>query len=118
VAIFENDGGSNLRSLQEIKGILLENYVAYWIYRLKVEYHHNFKMYFDPRKGGVDFLIKTIHGDIIPIEVGIGKKNKRQSISAMDYYKSDYGIVISDTTSKIIKEENIIFIPYITFTLF
>ncbi len=96
----------------------MENYVAYSIYRLKVEYHHNFKMYFDPRKGGVDFLIKTIPGDIIPIEVGIGKKNKRQIISAMDYYKSDYGIVISDTTSKIIKEENIIFIPYITFTLF
>jgi len=117
-AIFENDGGSNLRSLQEIKGILLENYVAYSIYRLKVEYNYNFKLYFDPRKGGVDFLIKTINGKIIPIEVGIGKKNKRQITSAIEYYKSDYGIVISDTTSKIIKDENIIFVPYITFTLF
>ena len=37
-AIFENDGGSNIRSLQEIKGILLENYVAYSLYRLKVIY--------------------------------------------------------------------------------
>ncbi|RAP51808.1 MAG: hypothetical protein BZ137_09650 [Methanosphaera sp. rholeuAM130] len=117
-AIFENDGGSNLRSLQEIKGILLENYVAYSLYRLKVEYHYNFKIYYDPRKGGVDFLIKTIKGDIIPIEVGIGKKNKRQIASAIEEYKSDYGIVISDTTDKIIKDDNIIFVPYITFTLF
>ncbi|MBQ6220676.1 MAG: ATP-binding protein [Methanosphaera sp.] len=117
-AIFENDGGSNIRSLQEIKGVLLENYVAYSLYRLKVEYHYNFSIHFDPRKSGVDFLIKTINGNIIPIEVGIGKKNKRQITSAIDYYKSEYGIVISDTTSKITKEDNIIFVPYITFTLF
>jgi len=117
-AIFENDGGSNLRSLQEIRGILLENYVAYSLYRLKVEYNYNFSIYYDSRKGGVDFLIKTVTGKIIPIEVGIGKKNKRQITSAIDYYKSDYGIVISDTTSKITKEDNIIFVPYITFTLF
>ena len=117
-AIFENDGGSNIRSLHEIKGILLENYVAYSLYRLKVEYNYNYKIYFDPRKGGVDFIIKTINGDIIPIEVGIGKKNKRQIISAIEYYKSDYGIVISDTTSNITREDNVIFVPYITFTLF
>ena len=117
-AIFENDGGNNIRSLQEIKGILLENYVAYSLYRLKIEHHYNFNIYFDPRKGGVDFLIKTIHGDIIPLEVGIGKKNKRQITSAMEYYKSEYGIVVSDTTSRITKDNNIIFVPYITFTLF
>ena len=39
-----------------------------------MEYHHNFKIYYDLRRGGVDFIIKTINGDIIPIEVRIGKK--------------------------------------------
>lgn len=117
-AIFENDGGSNRRSLQEIRGILLENYVAYSLHRLKVEHHHNFKIYYDSRKGGVDFLIKKVEGNVIPVEVGIGKKNKKQITSAINYYKSDYGIVVSDTTSKITKKDNIIYVPFITFTLF
>lgn len=117
-AIFQNDAGGTIRSANEILGILLENYVAYSLYRLKLEKHHSFNIFFDSRKGGVDFLVKMTDGTIIPIEVGIGKKTKKQITSAMDYYNSNFGIVISNTTTKIKKEDNIIFVPYITFTLF
>ncbi|MBE6487807.1 MAG: ATP-binding protein [Methanosphaera stadtmanae] len=117
-AIFQNDGGSTTRSVNEINGILLENYVAYSLYRLKIENNYKFNIHFDSRVGGVDFLIKTLTGKIIPIEVGIGKKNKRQIISAINYYKSEYGIVISNSTSQITQDGKIIYVPYITFTLF
>lgn len=117
-AIFQNDAGGTTRSASEIIGILLENYVAYSLYRLKLEKHHSFNVFFDSRRGGVDFLVKFTNGKIIPIEVGIGKKTKKQIISAMNFYNSEYGIIISNTTTHIKMEDNVIFVPYITFTLF
>ena len=47
----------------------------------------------------------------------IYKKNKKQIIKAINNYNSDYGIIISNTTNQIVKEENIIYIPLVTFSL-
>lgn len=77
----------------------------------------NFGIFFDGEKEGVDFLINTIDGRIIPIDVGIGKKNKKQISKAIKRYKADYGIIVSNKTTSIQKEDNIIFIPPITFSL-
>ena len=115
--IYLTDGESTEEN-KEYWGILLENYVAFSLFRLLRESIYTFSIYFDSRHGGVDFLINTSTNKIIPIEVGIGKKNKRQISSAINHYKSDYGIIISNATDTIIKEDNIIFIPYTTFSLF
>jgi predicted AAA+ superfamily ATPase len=67
-------------------------------------------LFYDPMKNGVDFLTDT--GDnTIPLEVSIGKKNKKQITKAINHYKSDHGIIISNTTARIKKEDNIIYIP-------
>ena len=63
-----------------------------------------------------DFLIKK-EDNLIPVEVGIGKKTKGQLTIAMNKYKSEYGILISDRTAKIRYENNILYIPLITFAL-
>ena len=72
---------------------------------------------FDPLKGGVDFLIRKGFENPIPIEVGHGNKTKRQVITAMNRYNSTHGIIISNTTKTIEKEDNIIYLPYKTFSL-
>lgn len=56
-------------------------------------------------------------GDIIPIEVGIGDKNKRQIKNAMSKYNLDFGIVLSNKTKSIVKEDDVLFIPTKTFSL-
>jgi hypothetical protein len=53
---------------------------------------------------------------IIPVEVGVGRKDKSQIAKAINRYKSEHGIVISNRTSKIKKEGTIIFIPLVTFS--
>ena len=51
---------------------------------MKEKTKRDFGIFYDSRKkSNVDFLINTIMGDIIPIEVGIGDKNKRQIKNAM-----------------------------------
>ena len=112
------DGGIISKDIKVYLGILLENLVASTLYRLKENKIGNFWIFYDPRDKGVDFLIKSINGDIIPIEVGIGKKNNKQIKSAINKYKSEYGIIISNKKSSITKEDNIIHIPYTTFSLF
>ncbi len=66
------------------------------------------------KKKGVDFVLQHINGKIIPIEVSIGKKDKRQIKKAMKKYKSEYGIIISKNAN-IRKEDDIIYIPLNTF---
>lgn len=51
---------------------------------------------------------------IIPVEVGIGKKTKSQLTKAMGEYDSDYGILVSNRTSEIKYENDIIYIPLMT----
>ena len=75
------------------------------------------EIYFDSKKAGVDFIIKDLNHKAIPIEVGIGKKNKKQIKTAIKRYDADYGIIISDKTDYLIKDEDVIFIPYKIFSL-
>ena len=53
----------------------------------------------------------------IPIEVGLGKKNKRQIKRSMNKLNSQHGIIISNTTKEIEKDDDIIYIPIRTFGL-
>ena len=55
-------------------------------------------------------------GDIISIEVGIGAKDTKQVKKAISRYNADYGIIISNRSNRIQKEDNIISIPLATFS--
>lgn len=116
-AINKNWGFSPMNQ-DEYEGILLENLIASGLFNLKNnEYHFDFDIFFDSSKGGVDFLIRRGFENPIPIEVGHGKKTKRQIINAINKYDSHHGIIISNTTFRIEKEDNIIYLPYKTFSL-
>lgn len=94
---------------------LAETLVASSLYKLKLSHHNFIGLFYDPKKSGVDFLVRNID-KIIPIEVGVGKKTKSQLTKAINNYNSDYGILISNRTFNIKKENNIIYIPLRTFS--
>ncbi|MBQ6218202.1 MAG: ATP-binding protein [Methanosphaera sp.] len=99
------------------EGILFENLVASTFNNLKIKNNRMFNIYYDSRKkDNVDFLIQRCFENPIPIEVGIGKKTKRQVKNAIEAYDSSHGIIISDTTQKIKKDGNIIYLPLETFS--
>lgn len=116
-ASFFIDNGDLSRDPRQYLGILTENLVASTLYRLKNLLNNRYAISYDSKKGGVDFIITTISGKVVPVEVGIGKKNKKQIINAINNYNADYGIIISNTTNQIVKEKNIIYIPLLTFSL-
>ena len=95
---------------------LFENLVASSLYRLSYESMSSLGIFYDSNKKGVDFIVKHLDR-IIPVEVGIGKKTKSQLTIAKNSYGADYGILISNRTSNIKFENNILYIPLLTFAL-
>ena len=76
----------------------------------------NYNIYYDDnKKKNVDFIVQRGLEQPIPIEVSCGKKNKSQIKHAINSYNSPHGIIISNTTQNIVKEDNIIYIPPETF---
>ncbi|MBQ9161093.1 MAG: ATP-binding protein [Methanobrevibacter sp.] len=116
-AINSNWGFSPMNQ-DEYEGILLENLVASGLFNLKNnEEYFDFDIFFDPLKDGVDFLVRRGFENPIPIEVGHGNKTKRQITKAISRYNSTHGIIISNTTNNIEKKDNVIYLPYKTFSL-
>jgi predicted AAA+ superfamily ATPase len=101
---------------REFLGILAENLIASTFFQMKETINKPNGIFYPPDAGSVDFLLNKVGGDIIPVEVGIGKKDKKQVKKAMDKYNSDYGIIISEKTPIIKKEEDIINLPLTTFS--
>lgn len=93
---------------------LVETLIISSIFKLNITSNKSLGLFYDPNKKGVDFLIKNLD-NIIPIEVGIGKKTKSQLTIAMNNYNSDYGILVSNKTSNITLKDNIIYIPLLTY---
>ena len=91
-------------------GKLLETYVASRSHNLNYNIY-----YYDNKKKNVDFIVQRELEQPIPIEVSCGKKNKSQIKHAINSYNSPHGIIISNTTQNIVKEDNIIYIPPETF---
>ncbi|MCL2687014.1 MAG: AAA family ATPase [Methanobrevibacter sp.] len=105
--------GKFRRNDRKFIGLLAENHVASYFFKIKETKNQYLNIYYDPSDYGVDFLLETGE-NIIPVEVSIGKKDKKQIIKAINKYKSKYGIIISNTTEKIEKRANIIYIPLTT----
>lgn len=108
--------GKYNRGDRKLLGVLTESLVASYFFRMKETVHRPLGIFYDPAKNGVDFLLQTANDGLIPVEVGVGEKDIAQITRAITRYKSEYGIVISNTTSKIKKEGNVIYIPVMTFS--
>ena len=100
---------------KEKLGVLAENLVAAYLFRIRETINMPLGIFYDARDSGVDFLIHDSKDRIIPVEVGIGKKDKSQIYSAIKEYNSPYGIII-DGSQKARREENIFYIPLTTFS--
>ncbi|RLC37239.1 ATP-binding protein [candidate division Kazan bacterium] len=98
---------------RDMLGCLAEGLVASTLFRIN-ETIQRIGIFYDPEKEGVDFLIQKGAGELIPVEVGIGKKDKIQIKRAIKRYNSTHGIVISNT-SEIKRVNRIIYIPMVFF---
>ena len=96
--------------------VLVENMVASTLNRISRESLESIGLFYDSKKGGVDFILKYLD-DTIPVEVGIGRKTKSQLTKAINNYNADYGILVSNRTSKIEFKKNLLYIPVLTFAL-
>ncbi len=96
--------------------LLVENLIASTLNMMVKEASISLGLFYDSNKKGVDFLLKCVD-DVIPIEVGIGKKTKSQLTIAMNKYDAKYGILISNRTDRIKYENNILYVPLLTFAL-
>lgn len=101
---------------RNIFGVLAENLVASTFFRMKETVNMPVGVFYDSDKEGVDFLIQKVTGEIVPIEVTIGKKGGSQIKKAIKKYKFKYGIIISNTPEVSMKN-NTIYMP-ITFFSF
>ena len=116
-AINNHFGFSSMKK-EDYEGILLENLVASSLFNAKNnENNFEFDVFFELGKNTVDFLIKRGYDNPIPIEVGLGDKSQRQIKRTMNKFNSDYGIIISNTTKTIQKDDDVIYIPIKTFSL-
>ena len=95
---------------------LSENLVASTLSRLSHESMSSLGLFYDANKKGVDFIVKHLD-KIITVEVGIGKKTKSQLTISKNRYNADMGILISNRTSSIKFENDILYIPLLTFAL-
>lgn len=115
-AIYQSSAQAS-RNSGEYMGILSENLVASLLFMMKNKRKQDFGIFYDEEKKTADFLINTIIGEIIPIEVAYGKKNKRQIKNSMNKYNCEYGIVVSNKTQSIVKDDDVIFLPLKTFSM-
>ncbi len=109
--------GNTIQKIEQYEGLLLENFIASSLFNFSLKKFNSFNLYNDGNKeSNVDFILSNDFEKPIPIEVGRGKKDKRQIKNAIKNYGAEYGIIISNNEDKIKKEDNVIFIPAITFS--
>lgn len=92
------------------QGKLLEDSIGSHLYREFILKSQGAIRY-DSAQGGADFILQIQNKRQILIEVGMGKKDKRQIIGSMKKINSNYGIVFSHSELKIDKELRIVFVP-------
>ncbi len=114
--VLANEYGTSV-SQTEHEGTIFENLIACNLYNLSNILKEPFSLYYDSNdKKNVDFIVKKGFDKIIPIEVGRGKKDKKQIKSAINRFDCEYGIIISNSTDVIEKHKDIIFVPLKTFS--
>lgn len=109
-------GSATLEDETAYIGKLLETYVASSFHILDGKSGVSYKTYYDDSKKksddeNVDFIVQRGSEKPIPIEVSCGKKKKSQIKRAINAYGSPHGIIISNNTTNIVKNDNIICLP-------
>jgi predicted AAA+ superfamily ATPase len=99
------------------QGRLLEDAVV-------ARYHREFlsggmgSVSYDSSEGGSDFIFRIANKIQIAVEVGIGKKDAKQTAKTMKHIKCDYGIVLSQKELGLDKtDKNIVMVPLDYFLL-
>ena len=111
------NSGNTIKDIKQYEGLLLENHVASILFNFTQRGNNYFTLYYDSnKKRNVDFILQQDFKNPVPIEVGRGRKDKRQIMHAINSYGADYGIIVSDTTTTIEKQDNIIYVPPKTFS--
>ena len=112
--------GHSIKNQNDYEGILLENMVASSLFNLRnaISYSHDihFDLFYDQSNGGVDFVLQREFEQPVPIEVGLGNKKDKQVKKFMKKNNSPYAIIISNKTDKIVKKNDIIYVPPKTFS--
>lgn len=101
---------------RKIMGILAENLVASSFFKMKETMNLPLGIFYPTKDNLADFLLVNRENEIIPVEVGVGKKKKTQVTNAIGEYHSKYGIIISNATETIVKNGDVIYIPLTTFS--
>ncbi len=99
------------------KGRLMEDIVAMTLYR---EFVANSRgaLNYDSSRSGADFILTISGKNIIPIEVGIGEKSGTQVRNTMKKIGSaQYGVVICQTSLKLLEDANVVKVPLDYFLL-
>lgn len=92
------------------KGKLLEDSVGAHLYREFV-LRGGGAFRYDSSQGGADFILQIENKKQIIIEVGLGKKDRRQILDSMSRINSDYGIVYSSNPLTIDQDKKIVNVP-------
>jgi hypothetical protein len=92
------------------KGKLLEDSIGAHLYREFILGGGGAFRY-DSSENGADFILQISNKKQIIIEVGLGKKDRRQILNSMKRIKSDYGIVFSSNPLFIDQDEKIVNVP-------
>jgi len=100
-----NEGTYSVR-----QGKLLEDSIGAHLYREFILRSVGVIRY-DSAQGGADFILQIGDSRKIAIEVGLGKKDKKQVMGTMRKIKSDYGIVFSSSSLMIDRDEKVVNIP-------
>lgn len=112
--------GHTILNENDYDGILLENLIAVSLHNLKSRFEYNpdrqFNIFYDKTNGGVDFILQKEFDNVIPLEVGLGRKKDKQVRRFMNKHDSPYGIIISNRTDRIEKNDDIIYVTPETFS--
>ena len=109
--------GKHNPAINDYLGNLAETLVASSFFKLNNTISKPNGIFTPTEKRMADFIITSFEQDKIAVEVGIGKKNKKQVKKTMNAYDCCRGLVISNSTSLIKKEDEIIYLPLSTFAL-
>jgi len=96
-------------------GLLAENLVASSLYKMSKTDFSLMGLFYPAKIGSSDFIIKTKLDELVPIEVGIGKKTKSQVKKDIANYNCNYGILVSNRYDRIKFRKDIIYIPLMSF---
>ena len=92
------------------QGKLLEDSVGSHLYREFILRNQGAIRY-DSAQGGADFILQILNKKQIIIEVGMGKKDKKQIINSSKKINSDYNLIFSSSELKVDQDLKIVFVP-------